>query len=98
MRRATPRQTRRRQGTKGLGDALRSEAAGAGGPINHYWTKNIIASPAGNSLYVTVGSNSNVGERGMAAETGRAAIWEFDINTGSHRIFANGLRNPNGMA
>lgn len=69
-----------------------------GGPINHHWTKNIISSPNGNTLYVTVGSNSSVGERGMAAETGRAAIWAFDINTETHRSFATGLRNPNGMA
>lgn len=67
------------------------------GPINHHWTKNIIASPDGSKLYVTVGSNSNVGERGMEAETGRAAIWEIDPKTGSHRVFASGLRNPNGM-
>ena len=68
-----------------------------GGPINHHWTKNLIASPDGNKLYVTVGSNSNVGERGMVAEEGRAAIWEVDTKTGAHRIFASGLRNPNGM-
>ena len=68
-----------------------------GGPINHHWTKNIIASPDGSKLYVTVGSNSNVGERGMAAEEGRAAIWELDPKTGSKRIYASGLRNPNGM-
>ncbi|WP_394787255.1 PQQ-dependent sugar dehydrogenase [Rhodoferax sp.] len=68
------------------------------GPINHHWTKNLIASPDGAKLYVTVGSNSNVGERGMAAEEGRAAIWEVDVKTGAHRIFASGLRNPNGMA
>jgi glucose/arabinose dehydrogenase len=68
-----------------------------GGPINHHWTKNLIASPDGSKLYVTVGSNSNVGERGMAAEEGRAAIWEVDLKTGAHRIFASGLRNPNGM-
>ena len=68
-----------------------------GGPINHHWTKNLIASADGSKLYVTVGSNSNVGERGMAAEEGRAAIWEVDPKTGSHRIFASGLRNPNGM-
>jgi glucose/arabinose dehydrogenase len=68
-----------------------------GGPINHHWTKNLIASPDGSKLYVTVGSNSNVGERGMQAEAGRAAIWEVDPKTGSHRIFASGLRNPNGM-
>ena len=68
------------------------------GTINHHWTKNIIASPDGNKLYVTVGSNSNVAERGMEAEAERAAIWEVDINSGTHRIFASGLRNPNGMA
>ena len=68
------------------------------GPINHHWTKNLIASPDGRKLYVTVGSNSNVGERGMKVEEGRAAIWEVDIQTGAHRVFASGLRNPNGMA
>ena len=68
------------------------------GPINHHWTKNLIASPDGSKLYVTVGSNSNVAERGMAVETGRAAIWEVDIKSGTHRIFASGLRNPNGLA
>ena len=67
------------------------------GTINHHWTKNVIASPNGSKLYVTVGSNSNVGENGMAAEEGRAAIWEVDPATGSHRVFASGLRNPNGM-
>lgn len=67
------------------------------GPINHHWTKNIIANADGSKLYVTVGSNSNVGERGVAAEAGRAAIWEVNAKTGSHRIFASGLRNPNGM-
>ena len=68
------------------------------GLINHHWTKNIIANADGTKLYVTVGSNSNVAERGMTAEVGRAAIWEVDIATGTHRIFASGLRNPNGMA
>ena len=68
------------------------------GPINHHWTKNLVVSPDGQQLYVTVGSNSNVGERGMAAESERAAIWQVDARTGAHRIFANGLRNPNGMA
>ncbi|QCG95185.1 sorbosone dehydrogenase family protein [Azospirillum sp. TSA2s] len=67
------------------------------GPINHHWTKNIIASRDGGKLYATVGSNSNVGENGMEAEQGRAAIWEIDLKTGAHRIFASGLRNPNGM-
>ena len=69
-----------------------------GGPINHHWTKNLIANTDGSKLYVTTGSNSNVGERGMPAEEGRAAIWEVDTRTGAHRIFASGLRNPNGMA
>jgi len=68
------------------------------GTINHHWTKNVVASPDGTKLYVTVGSNSNVGERGMAVEEGRAAIWEVDAKTGSHRIYAYGIRNPNGMA
>jgi glucose/arabinose dehydrogenase len=69
-----------------------------GGPINHHWTKNLIASADGRSLYVAVGSNSNVAERGMEAETERAAIWQVDVATGSHRVFASGLRNPVGMA
>jgi glucose/arabinose dehydrogenase len=68
------------------------------GPINHHWTKNLIASPDGTKLYVTVGSNSNVADRGMEVEKERAAIWEVDINTGTHRVFASGLRNPNGLA
>lgn len=68
------------------------------GPINHHWTRNLIASADGRKLYVTIGSNSNVGERGMAVEAGRAAIWEMDLQTGTHRIFATGLRNPNGLA
>lgn len=67
------------------------------GPRNHHWTKNIIASPEGSRLYATVGSNSNVGEHGMDIEVGRAAIWEIDRATGAHRLFATGLRNPNGM-
>jgi glucose/arabinose dehydrogenase len=68
------------------------------GPINHHWTKNLIASADGKNLYVSVGSNSNVGERGMPAEELRAAIWQVDIASGRSRIFASGLRNPNGMA
>jgi len=64
---------------------------------NHHWTKNVIASPDGRRLYITVGSNSNVGENGMDEEHGRAAIWEFDIASGTGRIFASGLRNPNGL-
>jgi glucose/arabinose dehydrogenase len=69
-----------------------------GGPRNHHWTKNLIASPDGSKLYVTIGSNSNVAEHGMHEEEGRAAIWEVDAKTGAHRIFAAGLRNPNGLA
>lgn len=68
-----------------------------GGPLNHHWTKNIVASRDGSKLYATVGSNSNVAENGIEAEQGRAAIWEIDLKTRSHRIFASGLRNPNGM-
>jgi len=68
------------------------------GPINHHWTKNLMASSDGSKLYVTVGSNSNVAERGMEAEVARAAIWEVDIASGNHRLFATGLRNPNGLA
>ena len=68
------------------------------GPINHHWTKNLIASADGAKLYVSVGSNSNVAERGMAVEAERAAIWEVDAKSGAHRLFATGLRNPNGMA
>ena len=68
-----------------------------GGPIDHHWTKNVIASEDGKKLYVTVGSNSNVGENGLDKEEGRAAILEIDPSTGKSRIFASGMRNPNGM-
>ncbi len=68
------------------------------GPINHHWTKNILAGQDGSRLYVTVGSNSNVAENGMDQELGRAAIWVVDLTQNSHRIFATGLRNPNGLA
>ena len=67
------------------------------GERNHHWTKSLIASPDGARLYATVGSNSNVGEHGMDEEEGRAAIWEIDRATGAKRLFATGLRNPNGM-
>ena len=66
--------------------------------LNHHWTKNIIASPDGSRLLATVGSNSNVAENGMAIEEGRAAIWEVKLPGGEKRLFATGLRNPNGMA
>ena len=67
------------------------------GTINHHWTKNVIASRDGSRLYVTVGSNSNVGENGMENEVDRAAILEVDPATGRSRLFASGLRNPNGL-
>ncbi|WP_222423778.1 PQQ-dependent sugar dehydrogenase [Lysobacter antibioticus] len=66
--------------------------------INHHWTKNLIAGGGGRKLYITVGSNSNVGENGMEMEEGRAAIWELDRASGQKRLFATGLRNPNGLA
>ncbi|MBL6853370.1 MAG: sorbosone dehydrogenase family protein [Alphaproteobacteria bacterium] len=68
-----------------------------GGTLNHHWTKNIVASPDGTKLYASVGSNSNAGENGIDKEEGRAAIWEIDLATGKHRIFASGIRNPVGM-
>jgi glucose/arabinose dehydrogenase len=67
------------------------------GPINHHWTKNIVASPNGARLYATVGSNSNVAENGIEAEEQRAAILEIDPANGSTRVYATGLRNANGM-
>ncbi|MGZ5034591.1 MAG: PQQ-dependent sugar dehydrogenase [Usitatibacter sp.] len=67
------------------------------GERNHHWTKNIIASRDGAKLYATVGSNSNIAEHGMSEEEGRAAIWEIDLRSGSKRLFASGMRNPNGM-
>jgi glucose/arabinose dehydrogenase len=69
-----------------------------GGKINHHWTKSLIAAPDGGRLYVGVGSNSNAAENGIDAEEGRAAIWEIDPATGSHRVFASGTRNPVGLA
>lgn len=66
------------------------------GPINHHWTKDLIAGPDG-TLYATVGSNSNAAENGLAAEQGRAAVWRINPATGQATIFASGLRNPNGL-
>ena len=68
-----------------------------GGPIDHHWTKSLTASPDGTKLYAGVGSNSNITENGLIAETDRAAIWEIDRATGAHRLYATGLRNPNGL-
>jgi glucose/arabinose dehydrogenase len=69
-----------------------------GGPIDHHWTKSLVASPDGKLLYVGVGSNSNITENGIQAEENRAAIWEVDRASGRWRIFASGLRNPNGLS
>jgi glucose/arabinose dehydrogenase len=68
-----------------------------GGPLNHHWTKDLALSPDGTMLYASVGSNSNVAENGMEAEKGRAAIWQIDRATGASKLFATGLRNPNGL-
>lgn len=68
-----------------------------GGPINHHWTKDLAMSPDGRFIYASVGSNSNAAERGLEAEKGRAAIWQVDRQTGAARVFASGLRNPNGL-
>jgi glucose/arabinose dehydrogenase len=67
------------------------------GLINHHWTKSLTANADGSKLYVGVGSNSNTGERGLEAETNRAAIWEVDPKTGAFSVYASGLRNPNGL-
>jgi Glucose/sorbosone dehydrogenases len=66
--------------------------------INHHWTKSLAASPDGRYLYVGIGSNSNIGERGMAAEVDRAMVWQVDAQTGAHRPFATGVRNPTALA
>jgi glucose/arabinose dehydrogenase len=68
------------------------------GPLNRHWTRNLIANRDGSKLYVTVGSDTDHGEKGIEREAGRAAIWEIDTKTSSHRVFARGLRNPNGLA
>ncbi len=68
------------------------------GPINHHWTKSLVASRDGARLYVGVGSNSNVAERGMEQEANRAAVLEIDASNGATQVFASGMRNPVGMA
>ena len=67
------------------------------GPLNHHWVKNVVADTSGSKLFVSVGSNSNVAENGIEKEWERAAIWEVDTQSGGHRVFASGLRNPVGM-
>jgi glucose/arabinose dehydrogenase len=66
--------------------------------INHHWTKSLAASADGRFLYVGIGSNSNITERGMTAEVDRAMVWQVDAATGAHRAFATGLRNPSALA
>jgi len=68
------------------------------GPINHHWTKDLIASPDGKLLFATVGSNSNVGENGMEAELNRASVLQIDPQSHRVTIFATGLRNANGLS
>lgn len=65
--------------------------------INHHWTKSLAASADGRFLYVGIGSNSNITERGMAAEVNRAEIWQIDTETGAHKVYATGLRNPTAL-
>ena len=87
-----------KEGATKADDPVTKVADLPGGPRNHHWTKNIHASRDGTRLYATVGSNSNVAENGMSEEDGRAAIWEVDLKMGNKRLFATGLRNPNGLA
>ena len=86
-----------RDGQTRIGEPGTRVAELPAGPINHHWTKNVVASRDGSRLYVTVGSNSNVGENGMHNEVDRAAILEVDPATGEKRVFASGMRNPNGL-
>lgn len=66
--------------------------------VNHHWTKSLAASPDGTKLYVGIGSNSNIGERGMSVEEDRAVVWEIDAATGANRLFVSGIRNPTALA
>ncbi|WP_181298257.1 sorbosone dehydrogenase family protein [Pseudomonas sp. Q2-TVG4-2] len=66
--------------------------------INHHWTKAMTISPDGRFLYVGIGSNSNITERGMEAEADRAMVWQIDAETGAHKPYATGLRNPTALA
>ena len=87
-----------RQGELRIGTAGRQITALPAGLRNHHWTKSLSAAPDGRTLYVGVGSNSNVAEHGMAEEAERAAIWAIDPATGRHRILASGTRNPAALA
>ncbi len=84
-------------GDSAVGGAPTVLAPLPGGPIDHHWTKDLALSPDGASLFVGVGSNSNIVENGIEAEKGRAAIWKVDRKTGAARVYASGLRNPNGL-
>lgn len=84
-------------GETGITDRGKLFVALPGGPIDHHWTKSLVASPDGDKLYVGIGSNSNIVENGWEAEKDRARIWEVDRKTGAYRAFATGLRNPNGL-
>lgn len=86
-----------REGQMTISDAPVKVVDLPGGPINHHWTKTILASPDGRKLFATAGSNSNVAENGMHNEVDRAAILEIDLATGNRRLFASGLRNPVGL-
>ncbi|MEO6171241.1 MAG: sorbosone dehydrogenase family protein [Lysobacter sp.] len=87
-----------RSGQTRIDERPTTVAALPGGPINHHWTKSLIASRDGRRLYAGIGSNSNVGENGMSAETNRATVMEIDPATGSTQVYASGLRNPVGLA
>ncbi|MGV8842440.1 MAG: PQQ-dependent sugar dehydrogenase [Pseudomonas sp.] len=65
--------------------------------INHHWTKSLAISPDGRFLYVGIGSNSNITERGMEVELDRAMVWQIDVETGAHKPYAIGLRNPTAL-
>lgn len=81
-------------GTSLAGEPKKLMDLPAGG--NH-WMRNLLVSPDGKKIYIAVGSASNIGENGMDVEAGRAAIWEYDLASGSKRQYASGLRNPNGL-
>jgi len=66
--------------------------------INHHWTKSLAITPDGRFLYVGIGSNSNITERGMEAEVDRAQVWQIDAGTGAHKPYATGVRNPTALA
>lgn len=86
-----------KSGETKIGDAGTELTELPGGPINHHWTKSLLASPDGSKLYAGIGSNSNITENGIGAEYRRADILEVDVASGASRIYASGLRNPTGL-